>query len=145
MNHLKSLNKYLINEIKKTNEILINTRIARNNAPTAMESKSDTSRSKLENDVMIYELRLRELKQIVNLIPLEKKRSLTIDLWSFVEIQMGDKKIKLIIVTEEIGGIKINDIQCVSNKAPLGKILMGKKQTGNFCLNKIYGKILSVA
>jgi transcription elongation GreA/GreB family factor len=144
MNHLKILKNYLFQEIEKTDKTLISLRIARANAPSAMESKSDTSRSKLESEVTMHELKLIELKKTLNSIPNDKKITNKIELWSFVGVELPSGKLHLMIVTGGLGGTKIDEMQCVSDKAPMGSALMGKKQGEEFSFNETVGKVISI-
>ena len=120
---------------------MASARIARDNAPTAMESKSDTSRSKLESEVAIHELRLKELKEIINSIPNEKQTAGKVDLWSFVEVKLPSANLQLILVTEGLGGTKIGFMQCISDKSPIGSALMGKKEGEEFVFNETSGQL----
>ena len=144
MDHLKNLKNYLLKEINKTNKILSATRISRNNAPTAMESKSDTSRSRYESEIEMHELKLKELQTIIKQIPNHKKDKGIIELWSMAEVELSSNKLSLIIVTPGLGGTKIGKIQCVSSNTPAGKALLGKKTGDTFSFNDNSGQVLLI-
>jgi len=144
MDHLELLNKILLEELIKTEKTLEATKIARDNAPSAMESRSDTSMSRLENEVTMYESRIKELKDFVNFIPREKPKSNKIGLWNLVGIDLPGGKLLISIVPEGMGGKKADDIQFVSNKTPIAVALIGKKDEDEFLFNETSGKIVSV-
>jgi len=144
MNHLKILKNHLLEEIEKINKSLSSARIERDNAPTAMESKSDTSRSRLESEVTMYEHKLIDLKETIGLIPNEKSSNNIIELWSFVCVKFPSGKLQLIVVTEGLGGSKIGEIQCISDRTPMCSALIGKKRGEKFTFKGISGKVLSV-
>lgn len=145
MSHLISLKKYLISELEKTEKILASTRVARDNSPTAMESHSDTSRSKLEGEVTMHELRLKEIKDMIDSIPEKCNRTNGIGLWCYAKVQLPFNVLEIIIVPEKLGGTKIGEVQCVSAKTPIGSALVGKKTGEEFSFNGTTGRILSTA
>lgn len=145
MNYLINLKEHLINEIKKTEKVLAATRVARDNSPTAMESHSDTSRSRLESEVTMHELRLKELKDTIDIIPEKSDCAEEIGLWCYAKVQLPSNVLEVVIVPEGLGGTKVGEMQCVSDKTPIGSALIGKKQGEKFSFNGTSGKILSIA
>ena len=145
MNYLINLKAHLINEIKKTEKVLAATRVTRDNSPTAMESHSDTSRSRLESEVTMHELRLKELKDTTGLIPGNSNCAGKIGLWCYAKVQLPSNDLEIIIVPEGLGGTRVGEIQCVSSKTPIGSALMGKKQGEKFSFNGTSGKVLLIA
>lgn len=144
MNYLDALRGQFIKELKRTERALALTRAARDNAPTAMESKSDESRSRLEGEVAMHELRIKELEEKISLLPGDRKKTEEIDLWSYAEVKLPFDVLHLVIVVEGLGGTKFEEIQCISDKTPIGSALMGKKQGDKFSFNGTRGEVLLV-
>jgi|SRR3989344_9414156 len=94
-------------------------KFARDNAPSANESHSDTTRSEQEKLVFALEEELKKLKNELKI--LEKGEG---D-WKYCEIDNGGVRMK--IVLGSMGGKKIGDIVLLSKLSPLGKELTGKK------------------
>jgi len=147
MKFLETLKKQLLEELKKTEKALFSIQIARNNAPTPMESKSDMSRARLENEIVVYEFKIRNLKKIINLIPTTQKgKAREVKIWSLVTVRLPTTNLKLIMVPEGLGGRKIGKIQCITEKSPIGSALMGKKERDEFTFNEnIKGKVISIS
>lgn len=91
-------------------------KIAQRDAPSAMESASNTTRSEMERMVTALEINIANLKKQILQIP--DKLSTDNKLWKLVEI----KKMKILIVPEGMGGEIIDGIRLVSENAPLLKI-----------------------
>jgi len=144
MNHLNALKKHILKELEKTEKTLASSRVARDNAPTAMESKSDESRSRLESEVTMHELRLKELKDTVDSIPEKSNCAGRIGLWCYAKVQLPTDDLEVVIVPEGLGGIKIGEIRCISDKTPIGSALVGKKQGEGFSFNGTAGKVLLI-
>jgi len=145
MNYLLNLKKHLINEVNKTEKVLATTRVARDNSPTAMESHSDTSRSKLESEVTMHELRLKELKDTIDSIPEKSECTERIGLWCYAKVQLPSNNLEILVVPEGLGGTKVGEIRCISDKTPIGSVLVGKKQGDEFSFNGTAGRVLSIA
>lgn len=117
---------------------------ARDAAPSAMESHSDTSRSESERLMSALETELKKLDEIINSLPedfLSKAGYLTVSEWRYVEVLLDDNLLKLCLVPEGIGGEVVNDIRLISTSAPLGKIILNKKKGDTFTFNEQQGKI----
>ncbi len=142
---LISLKKYLTSELRNTEKVLTAVRIAWHSSPTAMESHSDTSRSKLESEFAMHELRLKKLRETFDSIPNKVNCKGKVGLWCFVKAQTPSGLLEIIIVPEGLGGIKVGKVQCVSDKTPMGLALLGKKQGDKFFLSGTRGQVLLVA
>jgi hypothetical protein len=105
---LKSLEGEMI-VLKKALET---AKTAQRNAPSAMESASDTTRSEMEKMVTALEIDINKVKEnIKKLADYEPK---------YYELD----KLKLVLVPEGIGGRKIDGVMLVSQNSPIGKKLM---------------------
>lgn len=144
MDYLKDLKKHLEQELKKTEKVLAMARISRDNSPTAMESHSDESRSRLEREVTMHELKVKEIQEAIKSVPDTRKGSDKVELWSFVEVELPTNKLRVVVVPESIGGTKFEDIQCISDKTPIGSAMMGKEQGEEFSFNDTKGIVLSI-
>lgn len=145
MNHLKILRAYLFGELKRTEKALASAKIARNNAPTPKESKSDTSRARLETEVTMHELKARELKNFINSIPENELGFKKIGLWSLIEVELPSGSMRIVIVPEGLGGKKVKEIWFISDKTPIGLALLGKKSGDEFMFNGTRGRVVSVS
>ena len=144
MDHLKILKKHLLDELKKTEDVLASTKISRNNSPSAMESHSDETRSRLEGVITMLEHKVKEINGFIKSIPTEKQTSTVIQLWSSADVELPDGKLKIFIVPEGLGGKQIEGTKFVSSKTPIGLSLLGKKAGEAFFFNDINGKVLSI-
>ena len=90
---------------------LAEARQAQKDAPSAMESVSNTTRSEMEKLVTALEMDLRKLGEG------EKK----LENYEAKYFEMGGRKI--VLVPEGMGGDKIDDVLQVSETTPLGKKL----------------------
>lgn len=103
-------------QIKILEESLSEARIAQRNAPSAMESASNTTRSEMEKMVTALEYDIARIKkQLKQLDGFETR---------IVEVEIKGKKIKCCLVPAGMGGNKIGDLQMVSVDSPLGQKLM---------------------
>jgi predicted metallo-beta-lactamase superfamily hydrolase len=110
------LTRIFLDQIQVLEESLATAREAQRNAPSAMESASNTTRSEMERMVSALEIDIARLKkQIKQLDSFEIKIG---------EIEIKGKKIKCCLVPAGMGGNKIGDIQMVSIDSPLGKIMI---------------------
>lgn len=99
---------------------LVEARQAQKDAPSAMESHSDTTRSEMEKLVTALELDLRKLEED------EKK------LVSYTPKYFEVDGRKVVLVPEGIGGDKIGDVLLVSETTPLGqKLRLQDAKSGN--------------
>jgi hypothetical protein len=104
--------KSLEEEMAVLQKSLETAKIAQRNAPSAMESHSDTTRSEMEKMVTALEIDINKVKvNIKKLADFEPK---------YYELD----KLKLVLVPEGIGGRKIDGVMLVSQNSPIGKKLM---------------------
>lgn len=122
MNYLEELHNYFDTERKNLIISLNHAKETRDDAPSATESHSDTTRNQTEKMVIALEQKLIELdklvKQIPTSIPTKGK------LWKVIESNVNGIKMKVVIVPEGLGGRKVGDIILVSENSELGKKLL---------------------
>ncbi len=124
---VKSELKKALENQKNTMEVsLVRAREAQRNAPSAMESHSDTTRSEKERLVTAIELNLRRVGQLLQKLDAGAGMG---NLWSVHEITLNGEKVKCCLVPGGMGGFKIGDLQMVSADSPLGKQLLVKKSS----------------
>jgi len=100
---------------------------ARDNAPGAMESASDTRRSQAERLLTTLEDQLKELDKYTNGVNLSQL--------SFVEVDINSVPKKFLLVPEGLGGEEIDGVRLLSVDTPLGQSLLNKKQGDRFDFN----------
>jgi len=138
------------NALQKERGVLLrtvkNTKLARDAAPSAMESHHDTDRNQNERIAVALEEKYQELDKLVQLLPnTVNVDSKTIDLWSYVELNFSDSILKLILVPEGYGGREYKGIKFISDTTPLGKIILNKKIGESFLFNKSEYKIQTLS
>lgn len=144
MRYLLVLKKHLQKELKNLEKTIRETKIARDNSPSAMESASDESRSRLEGAVSMFQRMKKEKEDLLGIIPVKSIVGKNISVWSFAEIELSDKRMSIAIVPDGLGGIKVEEFQYVSDNTPLGKALIGKSRGDNFSFNDSTGTVISV-
>lgn len=111
------------------------------NAPSAMESHSDTTRSQKEGVIFSLDKRLEEYKQDISilkqLLKTEVKTTSKCQLFSLIETEYNDQ-IKHFFILPCAGGVRINydkiDYNIITMEAPITKVLIGKKANDEFNL-----------
>ena len=100
---------------------------ARDRAPSAAESHSDTTRSEQEKLVQALERDIKTLRGYLREVEKMSKRAVAmIGKWSYVELDSNGIEMKVFMVREGMGGKSIGEVRLVSVAAPLGKALEGK-------------------
>jgi transcription elongation GreA/GreB family factor len=136
MDKIVLLNKYLGQKKQELSKALEKAREARDGAPSAMESHSDTSRSQNERLVSALEEELKEIESYVSKInPL----SLV-----YLEVKINYEIKKLLMVPTGLGGAEIDGIRLLSIDSPLGKQVFGKKEGDKLLFNDQETEILKV-
>src|SRR5438128_2221151 len=113
MNWLKDIKENLDSELRTLVEASDRAKIARDGAPSAMESHSDTTRS--EQEKLLFALDDEIIRVEDNLKKLEKSGK---D-WEEITVDNSGVPMKLVLVPEGMGGKKIGDVFLVSENAPL--------------------------
>lgn len=103
--------KSLEEEIVVLEKALETAKIAQRNAPSAMESASNTTRSEMEKMITALEIDINKVRE--NIKKLEKYEP------KYFELD----KLKLVLVPDGIGGRKIEGVMLVSETSPIGKKL----------------------
>lgn len=118
---------------------------ARDNAPSAMESGSDTTRSEKEKLVFALQSSLVEINMNIKNVKMAKRPTSNekIGIWSYVEISSNETTMALFMVPNGIGGKKINNVQLISTSSPLGQVLIGKIHNDNLSFNGKNWKIMA--
>ncbi|MDP1743252.1 MAG: hypothetical protein Q8L51_00525 [Candidatus Amesbacteria bacterium] len=115
MNWKVKIIQSLESEIVVLNKALETTRIAQREAPSAMESASNTTRSEMERMVTALEIDIDSIKKNIKLMENYMPK--------YHEINNNGKTLKIILVPDGIGGKKIDDVMLVSENAPIAKNL----------------------
>jgi len=113
-------------------------REARDTAPGAMESHSDTTRSQNEKLLAALEARLKNLEDLDQKITTGSFQP------RFFEVLFNGENKKLVIVPEGLGGEEVNGMRLLSETSPLGIVLKEKKLGDKFEFNGQTIEILKV-
>lgn len=109
---------------------------ARDNAPSAMESHSDTRRSQAEKLVVALEIELNELLKI-------SKRIGEIELL-YLEVEIDSQLKKFLIVPQGMGGSEFDNIRFLSVNTPLGELFENKSVGDSFEFNSQKMKVVKI-
>ena len=138
MDKLQIVNELLTKRKETLLKALGKAKEARNNAPGAMESHSDTSRSQYEKLVGALEQQLSDLEETAKEFNL-KNKSLPL-----FEISFNGEKKKFILVPEGLGGEETDGVRLLAENSPLGLQLAGKKVGNKFEFNGQQIEILKI-
>ena len=111
---------HLIEEKRKLLFARDQAKTARDNAPSAMESHSDTSRSENEKLVFALDNEIKVNESCTTVIS-------NTDLICF-NLVSDNAVLKVVIVPEGMGGSKVGDMMLISGNSPLGLKLIGKSR-----------------
>lgn len=138
MDKLQIVNEFLIKRKENLLKVLKGAKEARDNAPGAMESHSDTSRSQNEKLVAALEQQLKDLDGITEKIA-NNPSSLM-----FFKVNIKGEEKKFIIVPAGAGGAESEETQLLSEETPLGLELIQRKTGEKFDFNGNVIEILTV-
>lgn len=138
MDKLQIVNEFLTRRKENLLKALEKAKGARDNAPGAMESHSDTSRSQYEKLVAALEQQLKDLEETAKKINLSNKS------FPLMEIGFNGEKRKFILVPEGLGGEETAEIRLLSENSPLGLQLAGKNIGDKFEFNSQQIEILKI-
>jgi len=130
----KQILRVLDKKIKRIEDAISSAKKARDMAPSAMESHSDTTRS--EKEKLIYALE-KELDILSNI----KENDLIIKTY---EIKLNDNLMGVCLIPEGLGGETIGDLKLISELSPLGKLIKNKKIGDEFSFNNKKLKIENI-
>lgn len=111
MNWKEKILKSLEDEIVVLEKALETAKVAQRDAPSAMESASNTTRSEMEKMITALEIDINKVRE--NMKKLENYEP------KYFELD----KLKLVLVPDGIGGKKIDGVMLVSETSPIGKKL----------------------
>jgi transcription elongation GreA/GreB family factor len=103
---------------EKLLESIENAKEARDNAPGAMESASDTRRSQAERLIVALEEQLKRLDKYA--------QGVDSSLLALREIKINSVLKKFLLVPEGLGGEEVEGIRLLSVDTPLGHALKGR-------------------
>lgn len=136
MNWSKTLMNYFELRKQRIIKAIESAKKARDDAPSAMESHSDTTRNQNERLVHALESELSQLENLTkNFLGLSGKVEPYAQLWRLVEVEVGGDVMKVCLVPEGLGGEKVKGVSLLSQPSPLGKIIKNKKKGDEFEFN----------
>ncbi|MBI5358689.1 hypothetical protein HZB69_03660 [Candidatus Amesbacteria bacterium] len=106
----------LESEIIVLNKALETAKVAQREAPSAMESASNTTRSEMERMVTALEIDIDTIKKNIKIMENYKPK--------YHKVTNNGKTLKIVLVPGGIGGKKIDDVMLVSESSPIGKKLL---------------------
>lgn len=123
---------------RKTNllKAITKAKDARDNAPSATESHSDTRRSQAEKLVVALEIELNNIQKVED-NPQDVKLV-------YFEVEINYVLNKFLLVPSGMGGAELNGIRFLSEDTPLGNELKSKNTGDEFDFNGQKIKILKV-
>jgi len=121
----KEIFDVLDRKIKGIQNAISSAITARDMAPSAMESHSDTTRSEKEKLIYALESELNNLNKI-------KEKDLVLKIY---HIQVGDNLMRVCLVPEGLGGETVGDLKLISEFSPLGKLIKMKNVGDEFNFN----------
>lgn len=121
----RELEKHLLKKCEILKNAIKSAKKARDGAPSAMESASDTTRSEKEDLIRALEQDLHQFEKVIESIPATLLPHQGAQMWDIVEAEIGGKKQKVCLVPESIGGEVVESIRLLSVTSPLGKTLLG--------------------
>lgn len=144
MKHLKLIRKYLLGNIENYKKALENAKAARDKAPSAMESASDETRSRMEAQIEMLNDKIGQEQQLLDLIPKTVKGKKKVKTWDLVKIQRDGNEELVVIVPAGLGGKKVDNFLLVSKDSPYGKEALGKTTGNEFKFNTSTIKVTSI-
>jgi transcription elongation GreA/GreB family factor len=146
MNWDKTLKKHFNKRKSIILKAIESAKRARDQAPSAMESHSDTTRN--QNEKMIEALlgELNLLNSFLKRTPEKQNQNkLNVEEWTYVKAGLGKNVIELCIVPDGFGGQVVEGTRLISIETPLGKVLMNKEENDLFIFNNQEGKVLKIS
>ena len=139
--------KVIDDKLNTLENAITQAKSARDDAPSAMESHSDTTRASQERLVNALESEVDSINEIKKDFEasLTKKRGNIVTLWSYVEISLNEKDLEIIIVPEGLGGNTLENVLLVSDKSPLAQAILGKTSDSKFKFNNQSGIVKLVS
>ena len=135
---LQIVNEFLTKRKETLLKALEKAKEARNNAPGAMESHSDTTRSQSDKFVSALEQQLEELEETTQKINSAKKS------FPLIEVSLSGEKKKFVLVPEGLGGEEVDGVRLLSKDSLLGLQLAGKNVGDRFDFNDQQIEILKI-
>lgn len=132
MDYLGQLKKEFLGGKKQLEVAIAHARRARDEAPSATESHSDTSRATNERLVNALEAKMAELEELIAQIPMQIPQSNKVGVWDKVVLVSPTMRMEVVLVPEGYGGKQIGELRLVSPDSPLGTNLIGQKFGSKF-------------
>lgn len=126
MDYLIQLKTQFKADKKQLEEAIAHAQKARDEAPSATESHSDTSRATNERLVNALEQKLADLDNLISQIPTQISSSDKVRLWDKVVLASTSMRMEVVLVPEGYGGKQIGMLRLVSTDSPLGANIVGK-------------------
>lgn len=112
---------------------------AAKDAPSAMQSHSDTSRFQFNTLAENIDIQIQKLDEAVVLIKELEGKSVKTEIGAFVAIKENNEKEHFYLVPEGVGGFEIRwgrlVIKVLAINSPIGKYLFGKKIGDKITMN----------
>lgn len=146
MNSSDLIRKSIEKKIELFKKSLKEARLAQQNAPSANESHSDTTRSEMEKMVTALEINIQRQKNYLKLIPLDSRPSNgKVGLWQYAKLNNGGEPMEIIVVPDGMGGDMVDGVRLVSEITPMVVAILGKRATESADFNGRKVILLEVA
>ena len=136
MDKNKLFSRYLVNKKTNLENAIERAKDARDNAPAATESHSDTRRSQAEKLITVFEAELDDLVMLTKKISAAQL--------AYIELEIDYIRNKFLIVPSGMGGSEMENIRFISEDTPMGLSVMNRKIGETFDFNNQKIKILKV-
>ncbi len=143
--NLEQIRKLFEHKLQILEKSLAEARIAQRNAPSAMESHSDTTRSEMEKMVTALEIEINNLMKKMALIPnSQPPANSPAQLWQQVKVDNAGTPLKVIVVPDGMGGDTIGEIKLISETTRLGRAILGKKAGESCDIDSLKVEVLQI-
>lgn len=144
----KDIKNLVLENLVKIREDLVKSRReykeAAKDAPSAMQSHSDTSRFQFNTLAENIDIQIQKLDEAVALIKESGEKSVKTEIGAFVAIKENNRKKYFYLVPEGAGGFEVKRdrsiIRALAINSPIGKYFFGKKIGDKIMMNLPAGK-----
>lgn len=144
MSYLDEIKNFFEGQQKKLEDSIKKEKVIRDTSPSAMQSHHDTTRNQTEKLIQAYETELKQLKELIRLIPNKRENDdQKIDIWTKIQVKIGQNNLTVVLVPSGLGGKKISDFQTLAADSPLGQKLSNLSEGNKFEINGNNGKVVS--
>lgn len=120
-NIIQRVKEVFLRKLEILQKSLQDAKTAQRNAPSAMESHSDTTRSEMEKLVTALEFDIYNLKKNIDKIPGNSSNG---PMWKVTKINNNGVEMTVMIVPDGMGGDIIDGVRLISETTSLAKRIL---------------------